>query len=116
MTESELCALAEKGQHTWQYKRVARIAKQLGWPQHWDTDLTKHDAALFAKYRPDTFVWCCRPCGTQLHWTNDENDLAWRRAEVKMWPATDQARYYVVDRSGASEITPATYASYMVQE
>jgi hypothetical protein len=97
------------------YRAIKAKAEAIGWPTHYETDLTHHNRIrLSRKDAPDEFLWGLRPMGTHL--LDLDNPVeAWRALSVyQMWP--DETRWFLwKDEAGMGYLREITWAEVLTR-
>ena len=48
------------------YAAIEKVAKRLGYPEHWANDVYLHDRKFIEDNNPSSFAWCIRRYGSHI--------------------------------------------------
>lgn len=48
------------------YAAIEKVAKKLGYPEHWEDDVYCWDRKFIEQYDPSSFAWCIRKYGSHM--------------------------------------------------
>jgi len=56
------------------YAAIEKVAKKLGYPEHWEDDVYLHDRKFIEEYNPSSFAWVIRQYGSHIQHIGPELD------------------------------------------